>query len=316
MASEIIRQGAQAYNVLNYLYKHANKLNATATAGQRGGALPALSSMPIIGPVRRSKRTGKIKRVTASWRARQRRKRGGGGKKTISAQKGNYVSNKYRSHHQSGRSYRRELLRTTNFLPHYRSLLTTPFVFNTTNTTGSAAKTGIITVLPFTPAANYFWKTAGGALPIDQGKAVPTFDDSSIVLRGGRSEVTVAVPGVDAIRLRMFKIWINKNAGPTIAGFNAIATVPTMWDITHFVDHQQFCKVLSSKEYIMLPGSRPISWIDTFRARKIDFDAYTTDEESLGYVFTISKVTNITAAVSPVEFSVSHSISFTGDVSI
>ena len=140
-----------------------------------------------------------------------------------------------------GRSYRNLLLQSTTFQPHYRSLFTTSFTQLTPLGVNSATKTGVIT-LP--PTASQFWTPAGGAIPIDNGVGVPTFDESSIVLRGGRSEVTVAVPGSDAIKLRVFKIWIKENAGPTIASFNAITSVPLLWDITHFVDHEQFCKVL------------------------------------------------------------------------
>lgn len=314
MASELLRAGYQAFNLLNFVNKEATKYDAKVLAGRNStalalpGAVTAPSTMPIYGPVRRSRRSGRIKRVRRSRRSKRRSKRGS---RVISAQKGNYINTKYKKSKYSPRHYRSELLRNTLFKGHYRSLQTNPFTFNTPAGLGSAAKTGVITLLPF---VNFFWTAAGGALPIDNAVPVPTFDDASIILRGGRTEVTVAVPGVDAIRLRMFKIWVNKNAGPTIAAFTALVNVPTLWDITHFVDHQQFCKVLSSKEYILLPGSRPVAFNDFFRPRRIDLNSYVSEEETLGYVFTVSKCTNNSAAIAPVEFTVSHSISFSGDV--
>lgn len=228
----------------------------------------------------------------------------------ISAQAGNIVSTRYKSRMLRPRGWSRALVVATRFKPHYRSLLTASFTQVTAVGVNAATKTGLITLLPNLP--NPFWIVAGGALPIETGVAVPAFDNSSIVLRGGRSEVTIAVPGIDGVKVKVFMLYIKEGADQ--AGFNALTTVPTMWDPSHFVDFSHSFKLLSSQEYIMLPGSRPVALIKSFRAQKIDYNAYAAGEQKLAYCFTIQQLTDADVLPASVIFTVSHSISFSGDV--
>lgn len=210
-------------------------------------------------------------------------------------------------------AWSRALRAETLFKPHYRSLLTNSFNQFTPVGVNAATKTGLITLLPdITVPGNFrFWTTAGGALPIDSTVAVPTFDDSTIIVRGGRSEVTVAVPGLDGVKLKVYLLYIKDGADK--AGFNALINVPSMWDPSHYIDFEQSFKLLSSHEYVMLPGSRPYSLFKSFRAMKIDWDSFRNGQQMLAYCFTIQQLTDIDVLPAAVTFTVSHSLSFVGD---
>lgn len=283
-----------------YLWYHNNFRNATAPA-----STPA--SMPRFRSHGR-RRIFRRRPVFRRRRGRGRRGRGRRGRRVVSAQAGNTISTRYRARRLGPRRFSSALLRDTLFKPHYRSLLTTSFTQVTPIGVNAATKTGFVTLLPI---ATPFWTVAGGALPIDNGVAVPTFNNSSIVLRGGRTEVTIGAPSVDAIKLRVFMLAIKPGAAQ--AAFNALVTVPLMWDPSHFVDFQDSYSILSSAEYILLPGSRPVSLIRNLKPRKIDFDKYAANEE-LAYCFTISQCTDINVLPDSVVFSVSHSLSFSGDI--
>lgn len=248
---------------------------------------------------------GKRTRRTA---ARRSRRRGKGGSRTVSGQAGNIVSTRYRGSFMGRKQYGKELLRETMFAPHYRSLLTTSFTQTTPIGVNAATKTAIVSLLPI---VNPFWTVAGGALPIDEAIGVPTFDESTVILRGGRSEVTVGVPGVDSVKLKVYLIYIKNNADMT--GFNALTSVPTLWDPSHYTDFEQLFKIISAKEYIMLPGSRPLAFINTFRPKKIDWDSYRNGQEHLAYVFTIQQLTDADVLPGSVIFTISHSVSFSAD---
>lgn len=257
---------------------------------------------------RRSSGASRSRRIRRRPMMRTRFYRRSRGDQVVSAQAGNIVSTRYRGGFLRRKRYQAALIRETLFQPHYRSLLTTSFTQLTPVGVNAATKTGAISLLP---TVNPFWTVAGGALPIDDTIGVPTFDESSIVLRGGRTEVTVAVPGNDAIRLRVYLLWFKENT--TYTAFNALTSVPTMWDPSHFTDWNQTYKIISSKEYILLPASRPLSLIHKLKPEKIDFNAYTAGQKMLVYCFTMQQVTDVDVLPGSVIFTVSHSLSFTGD---
>lgn len=295
-----------------YLYHHA----ARDFAGKRERHATAHMAFRYRN-ARASFRRPMRRRFVRRRRFAGARRRFGGFKgkapRTLSAQAGNIVNTGYRGRKLRGRAYRGALLRDTLFEDHYRSLLTTSFTQVTPAGVNAATKTGLVSLLPWAaPGPAKFWITAGGALPIDSGIAVPTFNDSTIVLRGGRSEVTVGVPGVDACRLRVFLLYVKPGADQ--GTFNALTNVPLLWDPSHFVDFNESFKLLSSREYHLLPGSRPVSLIFNFRPQKIDWDMYRNGEGHLAYCFTVSQCTDIDILPGNVIFSVNHSVSFTGDV--
>lgn len=244
---------------------------------------------------------------------RSSRRRFGRRRNVVSAQAGNIINTRYHGRKLRARRWASALLSDTRFKPHYRSLLTNSFTQVTPLGVNGATKTGLITLLPdpSVPGNFFFWTVAGGALPLDSGVGVPSFHDSSIVLRGGRSEVTVAVPGNDGVKLKVYTLYVRAGADKTT--FNALTTVPTMWDPSHFVDFDQSFKLLGSREYILLPGSRPLSLWHSFRPKRIDLDSFRVGEQVLAYVFTIQQLTDVDVLPANVVFTVSHSLSFVGD---
>lgn len=226
----------------------------------------------------------------------------------VSGQMGNKQSVRYHTRMNSPARFRSFLLNSTLYKAHYRSLYTTSFTQNSVVGVNACAKTGLLTLLP---VATPFWTAAGGALPIDSAIGVPGFQNSSVVLRGGRSEVSVGVPGPDAMKLRVYLLYIRPGADQ--AGFNALTSVPAMWDPSHFIDFEQSFKLIHAHEYVVLGNSRPFTMTETFRPKKIDFDEYQAGEGHLAYCFVLQQLTDINTAVDPIIFTISHSVSFSGD---
>lgn len=297
----------------NALYQHrrVGRFIRAGAAGIVGGMLIGRSGGMASLKRRRSNTVGRSRRTRRRPVLRRRFFRRVRADRVVSAQAGNIVSTRYRTRFLRRTRYQAALLRDTLFQAHYRSLLTTSFTQTTPVGVNAATKTGLISLLPVSP--NPFWTVAGGALPIDSGKAVPTFDTSTIVIRGGRSEVTVGVPGLDAIKLRVYKVWTKPDSNPEHATFNALVSVPTLWDPSHYVDFGQHFKLLSSHEYVLLPGSRPLSLINTIRPQAIDLNAFNLFEKHVCYVFTLQQLTDSDVLPASVIFTVSNSLSFTGD---
>jgi len=274
----------------------------------RGAGAAIIGAGSMAGMKRRHTASRRAPFKRARFSRRRFRRRGGGGTNFVSAQAGNTVNTRYRGRYLSKRRWRGALLANTRFQPHYRSLFTTSFTQTTPVGVNQATKTGLITLLPI---ATPFWTTAGGALPIDATVGVPTFDESTVVLRGGRSEVTIGAPSVDAIKLKVFFLFIKPGADQT--AFNALVTVPALWDPTHFIDFNEGFRVLGQWEYTLLPGSRPLSLIKTIKAQKVDWDKYRNGEGHLAYCFTMQQLTDINVLPDPVIYTVSHSVSYTAD---
>lgn len=296
-------------------YRLTGKTIRTASAAAAVGAnIASLGQRPRMPLTRgqRRRRGGRLRVVRRYRRGRRGGRRGG--RRYTSGQAGNVTNTRYRGRRLGRYSYGRALLSETFFKPHYRSLLTTSFTQTTPVGVNAATKTGLITLLPDLTVAgsSKFWVPAGGALPIDATVAVPTFDDSTIILRGGRSEVTIAVPGLDGVKLKVYLLYVKDGADKTT--FNALTTIPTMWDPSHFIDFDQSFKLLSSREYILLPGSRPIALWRGFRPEKIDWDSFRNGQSVLAYCFTIQQLTDTDVLPASVIFTVSHSLSFCGDV--
>lgn len=264
----------------------------------------------VLRNVKRRILSRRFKRSTVYNRRKFRSRRG---YQTVSAQAGNYITPKYRSHRISSRSWRNNLLSTTRFKPHYRSVHSIFAVVNTPIGVTTATKVNLIPLKHLAGGANYFWTTGGGAQAIDNGVAVPTFNNSSIVLRGGRASMSIGNNSlVDSVRLRIWLLWVKP--GSDKAGFDALTPVPTQWDPTMYPDFYESFKMVQSWEHILLPSSRPFEVVKMLKAQKIDFDAYQNDEWELAFTFTIAQCTDIdTPVTSAVTYVNSYSLSFTGD---
>lgn len=243
-----------------------------------------------------------------------RKRFGKRGFQAISAQLGNYVQPKYRSRKLSSSSWRRNLLASTRFKPHYRSIATVSSIASTPTNVTQATKVNLIPLKHIVGGANYFWTAGGGCQQIDAGVAVPSFSNSSIMLRGGRASMSIGNNStVDSVRLRIWLLWTR--AGSDKGGFNAVTTVPTQWDPTVWPDFYESFKLVQSWEHILLPASRPFEIIKMLKAQKIDFDAYQGDDWELCFTFTIAQCTDIdTPTASSVTYVTSYSLSFCGDL--
>ena len=277
-------------------------VRGAAAAGAAAGHVASMKR-------KRNGGNGSRKRARHSGARRRTIRRRNGRNAVVSGQAGNTVNTRYRGRMLSRRGWTQALLSETRFKPHYRSLFTTSFTQVTPVGVNSCTKSSLVTLLP---VATPFWTVAGGALPIDATVPVPTFNISSIVLRGGRSEVTIGDANVDACKLKVYTLYVKPGADQV--GFNALLNVPSMWDPSHYIDFQQSFKLLASKEYILLPGSRPVAMIRGISAQKIDTNLYNAGEGHIAYCFTIQQLTDIDNPVpANIIFTVSHSVSFVGD---
>lgn len=228
----------------------------------------------------------------------------------ISAQAGNSRSLAYRGRKFRPQHYRSLLFKDTLFKPHYRSVLNTGATITMPVGTGTAFVSDILPCLRF--SGNNFWTTAGGAQPIDNGVAVPTFNDSSVILRGGRHSISFATTGTDAVKIRLFYVWIKANA--EVANWNSLTTVPLMWDPSHFPDFNESFKLISTREFYLLGGSRPVDIVRNFTIKKIDYDEYVNNQGQVGYFFTASQATDADLVNQTVVFTQAYSLSFSGDL--
>lgn len=234
----------------------------------------------------------------------------------LSGQLGNTLNNNYSNKKLSRQRYRAQLLNSTLFKPHYRSVFTVSAVATTPIGTSTATKIALVPILNLAGSANPFWTVAGGTQAIDTGVAVPTFNSSSMILRGGRSSMSIGNNSlVDAVRLRCWLLKTRPNSSGTHGTFNAITTVPTQWDPTVFPDFHESFKIVQFFEHILLPGSRPFELYRHLKVQKIDFDEWTNNENTYVWVFTIAQMTDIdTPATSSVTYVNSYNLAFSGDI--
>lgn len=229
---------------------------------------------------------------------------------SVNAQLGNSTSFGYRKRMIPKRAWRSALLNETRFKAHYRSLRDVGLTFGVPAGV-TTATVGVIIPLPGT---NPFWLAANGAQPIDLAIAVPIFDNSSIVLRGGVARISFSNNDLtsDSYRLRIWGMWSKSNGSPTSL---PAGPVPTMYDPTVTADlASQELTIAYFRETFLLPGNKPYEIFHRFKPQKIDFNAYTNDNLKFFWFFTISQTSDVLAVSPGVTIVSSTSVSFAGDV--
>jgi len=257
-----------------------------------------------------SKRKRSHASTSRNRRTKRRTRRSRRRTNVISAQAGNARSIAYKSRRKPIRVYKNQLYNATNYKAHYRSLLNTGATITMPTGTQTCFVSDILPCMRF--ANNNFWTVTGGTQPIDNAVGVPTFNDSSIILRGGRHSISFATTGQDAVKIRLFYVWIRPNA--ELANWNSLTTVPLMWDPSHFPDFHESFLLLDTKEFYLLGGSRPYDIVRSFGIKKIDFDEYNNNQGQPGYFFTASQATDGDLLNQTVTFTQAYSLSFSGDL--
>lgn len=207
-------------------------------------------------------------------------------------------------------------------MPHYRGVRMTSFP-RTTNALGlSNLASDVYVDFPLQYAsANDFFTTAGGAIPIDGGVAFPTFNPSSIVIRGG--SICLYISNMDATSgsgagfaaeaLRV-KYWYGfTNSRPT----NIPALFPSqqsqMWDPTCLSDFKEnYGKIYAAGE-VLLQGGQVFEFKRRLRVQKIDYAAFKQGGNQPFIMYQVCTIDDSAANNSPYTVKCGYNISFSGD---
>lgn len=258
------------------------------------------------------RRTRRSRRRTRRYGQRRMRET------ATSTQWGKPVTLSYRSRRRGTRSgYRSTLFNTTKFKAHYRSVLNGAGNFNTTNdiATASVHLQRALFALQARGGGNGFYQALGGALPIDAGVSVPTFN-GNIILRGGIARCSVQNnDGTNSIRAEVISIWSNAHPQDKFA---TDFTVPAEWDPTCEADFHRFGKILNRKLVYLKPRENLLV-THRFAPQKIDqpefigSDDILSDQPSGSTLFWMIKIVPCNTVATNVIWSNTWNVSFSGD---
>lgn len=220
----------------------------------------------------------------------------------------------------SGRTFRKQLWRSTQQMPHYRSFKMDSQAL-TTNALGlSNLASDVYVVFPLQYLGPDFWTAAGGAVPVDN-IAVPTFNASSIVIRGGQINFMISNmdatsgsgAGFAAESLRV-KFWYGfTNTRPTSIPALFPSQQSQMWDPTALVDfNENYGKIYYSGE-VLLQGGQVFEFKRRLRVQKIDYDTFKNGGSQPFFMFQCCTVDHSAANNSPFTMKNGVSLSFSGD---
>jgi len=229
-----------------------------------------------------------------------------GGRKTIDFTslntRGHAVG--FRGKKTSRRTFNKHVWNSTIFKPHYRSCRTTI----TPLTTPPAPTDGTIQFFNMYQFGGVGFATvAGGAREIDAGAGVPTFEESSFVLRGGRFELTIVNMSATEIRVKLWRITTGNNPDFSIVP----GTEDSAWDPSVTPDfYNQVGKPFMSRE-VIIQGNDEYTFSTRFKTQKIDGEAYANNARSPYICILVSNFQE--TGESEFNCVTSYNLSFTGD---
>lgn len=236
---------------------------------------------------------------------RKRRFTRKGGKRTLDYTTQNTTGHAvgFRGKKTSRRVFNKHIWNSTIFKPHYRSVLTEPVILNVPASQSSG-------VLQFFNMYQFsgvgFATVAGGAREIDAGAGVPTFEESSFVLRGGRYTLTIINQGSSDIKLKLWRITTGNNPDFSIVG----STEEAAWDPSVTPDfYNQIGKPFMSRE-VIINGLDSYTFSTRFKTQKIDGEAYINNARSPYICILISSIDGSVSQATAIQ---SYNLSFTGD---
>lgn len=226
----------------------------------------------------------------------------------INSNRGNNSFVGYKNRKLNKRRYKRILMDASLVGQHYRSLLGSALV---TTTSPASILQGTANAIKM--IASNFWTAAGGFSTSDF-TAVPTFNDSDLFIRGGKSTISMINDSTTNIRVRSWRARTTMN-GNTTALFGGVA-VSAAWDPSHVtsaggnVDFQKNYRFFDAQETILEPGDS-MTRTAYIKAHKIDQDLFNADSQIDFWIYMVSNLLN-SGAVS-INVTVQHNITFTGD---
>jgi len=172
----------------------------------------------------------------------------------------------------SVRTWRNQLWKSTQWKPKYRAFYTNsvscPTQASNLNKSINARPMYYLGSGTSTP----FWTSAGGAVPPDPAATFPTFDDMSIVLRGGRYKCIITAPltNTEPIQVELWIVWTKNNPDLSVINTNPRDRA---WDCILSPDINDCGRVVMAKKAMLTPGET-LSFEYSFRIQKIDLSGY------------------------------------------
>lgn len=152
-----------------------------------------------------------------------------------------------------------------------------------------------------------FGTVAGGAREIDVGAGVPTFEESSFVLRGGKYSMTILNTGVQDLKIKLFRITTGNNPDFSIVP----ATEDSEWDPSVTPDFfVEVGKPFRTRE-VTIEGGNSYTFVDRFKLQKIDGQAYIDNARSPYICLLVSAISNTGSATFAVRQA--YNLSFSAD---
>lgn len=256
------------------------------------------------------------------WGAKRRRtayKRRGyrrGGRKTISwtSQTGALQGIQFKSRKLSKRAWRRKLWNDTLAVQHFRS----SGVGTATLTSSTALGDGSVTIINPTfigapSAATAFWTVAGGLQLTDEGGTAVTFDETDLVIRGGRIGITITCPDTITeelgVTINVVRVFSNPDYGLVPAIITYGSNLDSGPDFS-----RRFGRVLYKKTAILSNTYSSMTVEHRLRVEKIDQETFGT---VLGgqviFVVVITPLQTSPAVGYDLPTLTYHDMSFTGD---
>lgn len=245
---------------------------------------------------------------------RRRRMRRGAKNITWTSQTGVGKNLIYKSRRISKKSWRRKLWNDTLAVQHYRSIGNTINTVTSSVTQAIGANTLVLPTFVGAPGpTTAFWTATGGLQATDAGAATVTFDETDLVIRGGRVGITVTCPDT-----------ITEEIGVTISVVRLISnpdfgTLPTTTVYGSNIDAgpdftRRFGRVVYRKTAVMSNTYSNFSLEHRLTVEKIDQETFgTVLGGQIGFVVTVTPLQTSPGAAYSLPTISYHDLSFTGD---
>jgi len=270
----------------------------------------------VYAPRRRGRSMAKRRRTTRRY-ARRYRSRAQRGRSTAFTTKsqGAYNDQVFRARRLSKAAWRRTLYRETQTKTHYRSVYTTSTIVATTpvGMTGQSFKF-LQCWINYSTSAK-FYESGAGAFHPDRSVGVPTFDPSSIVVRGGlvKLNCTCDQINVNPVRCRMWLVWATTDPIAQQVTDLTTGTKPLMYRPNDQPDFMfQFGRIMAYREAMLLPNEG-VEMSYRLKPMKIDLTQITAGGNLPYFIVAVSQMNDQNVTAETVACNVSHSMSFSGD---
>lgn len=222
----------------------------------------------------------------------------------FSTQAGSAGTLGFRSKRLSRRSWNKKLWDSTLQKAHFRS---NGSLGGAVTSIAAQATVAIGTAQAVDNGVGPFWTAAGGAVVLDQGVAVPTFN-GDIIIRGGM--VGIKFYNESTTIPVQIKLWLIKSAPrPTIA--NVPASAPFGWEPTLVSEFKKDVgTIIFSKEFQLEPVAEMTVERRLF-IMKVDQEAWSADQQRLIWLFTAGDP--VAVSTNTTRITTYFNLSFAGD---